>query len=236
MRVISNVAATPTTRVLRVALDGTPYTYRAGQAAALGFNDVEPTTPYSIASAPVETTRTGYLEFLIKVDGSSRFGAVVTDIKRDTRIFVSRPGGRFGLPAEAVRRPLLFIAGGTGIAPLRSMLIETIAERRKEKPALVYSARSPEEFAYIEELRGLQEEGSLDLTLTLTGDASQWRHARGRAGAEHFVELATPRTMCFVCGPPSMVTDLPEALKALGVPADQIKTENWSGAPLSSRF
>ena len=236
MRVISNVNATPTTRVIRVALDGTQYSYRAGQAAALGFSEVEPTTPYSIASAPVETARTGYLEFLIKVDGSNRFGAVVSDIKRDMRIFVSRPAGRFGLPPEAAKRPLLFIAGGTGIAPLRSMLIETIAERRKDKPALVYSARSPEEFAYLEELRGLQEEGSLDLTLTLTGDASEWRHARGRAGTEHFVELATPRTLCFVCGPPSMVTDLPEALKALGVPGDQIKTENWSGAPLSSRF
>ena len=236
MRVISNVSATPTTRVIRVALDGTPYSYRAGQAAALGFNEVEPTTPYSIASAPVETARTGYLEFLVKVDGSNRFGAVVSDIKRDMRIFVSRPAGRFGLPPEAAKRPLLFIAGGTGIAPLRSMLIETIAESRRDKLSLVYSARSPEEFAYLEELRGLQEEGSLDLTLTLTGDASEWRHARGRAGTEHFVELATPRTLCFVCGPPSMVTDLPEALKALGVPGDQIKTENWSGAPLSSRF
>jgi ferredoxin-NADP reductase len=236
MRVISNVRATPTTRIVRVALDGTPYSYRAGQAAALGYNDIEPTTPYSIASAPAETARTGYLEFLVKVDGSSRFGAVVSDVKRESRIFVSRAAGRFCLPPEAAKRPLLFIAGGTGIAPLRSMLIETIASSYKERPALVYSARSPEEFAYIEELRGLQEEGSLDLTLTLTGDASEWRHARGRAGAEHFVELATPRTLCFVCGPPSMVTELPEALKNLGVPADQIRTEDWSGAPLSSRF
>lgn len=237
MRVISNVRATPTTRIVRVALDGTPYSYRAGQAAALGFSEIEPTTPYSIASAPAETARTGYLEFLVKVDGSSRFGAVVTDVRRDANIFVSRAAGRFGLPPEAAKRPLLFIAGGTGIAPLRSMLIETIAAgSRKDRLALVYSARSPEEFAYLEELRGLQEEGSLDLTLTLTGDASEWRHARGRAGAEHFVELATPRTLCFVCGPPSMVTELPEALKNLGVPADQIRTEDWSGAPLSSRF
>jgi ferredoxin-NADP reductase len=63
--------------------------------------------------------------------------------------------------------------------------------------------------------------------LTLTGDAADWRHARGRAGADHLAALATPKTMCFICGPPSMVIDVPQALMTLGIPRDHIRTENW---------
>jgi sulfhydrogenase subunit gamma (sulfur reductase) len=225
---MSNDAATPTTRVVRVALDGSAFAYRAGQAALLGLHENEERTPYSIASSPFETASHGHLEFLIKVDGSSRFGAIVSDLQPGLRIFVSPAGGRFGLPPDAVKRPLLFIGGGTGVAPLRSMILDVIHEERADRPpALVYSARSPEEFAYADELRALHDAGKLKLILTLTGDARDWRHARGRAGAEHLADLATTRTLCFICGPPSMVTDLPQALMALGIPRPQIRTEDW---------
>lgn len=228
MRLVSNDAATPTTRVVRVALDGSPFIYRAGQAALLGLHENEARTPYSIASSPYETAADGHLEFLIKVDGGSRFGAIVPALQPGLRIFVSPAGGRFGLPPEAVKSPLLFVGGGTGVAPLRSMILDVIHEGRAERPpALVYSARSPEEFAYADQLRVLHDAGKLKLILTLTGDARDWRHARGRAGAEHLADLATPRTLCFICGPPAMVTDLPQALMALGVPRQQIKTEDW---------
>jgi ferredoxin-NADP reductase len=228
VRLLSNDAATPTTRIVRVALDGSPFEYRAGQAALLGLHENDERTPYSIASSPYETAAHGHLEFLVKVDGSSRFGAIVTGLQPGARIFVSAAGGRFGLPPEAAIGPLLFVGGGTGVAPLRSMILDIIHEARAERPpALVYSARSPEEFAYADELRALHDAGKLRLILTLTGDARDWRHARGRAGVEHLADLATPRTLCFICGPPSMVTDLPQALMALGVPREQIKTEDW---------
>lgn len=228
MRLVSNDAATPTTRVVRVALDGRPFAYRAGQAALLGLHESDERTPYSIASSPYETAANGHLEFLVKVDGSSRFGAIVTDLQPGTSIFVSAASGRFGLPPEAAQSPLLFVGGGTGVAPLRAMILDVIHEGRIDRPpALVYSARSPEEFAFADQLRALHDAGTLKLILTLTGDARDWRHARGRAGAEHLADLATPRTLCFICGPPSMVTDLPQALMALGVPRQQIKTEDW---------
>jgi ferredoxin-NADP reductase len=227
VRVLSNEAATPTTRIVRVALEGAGFSYSAGQAAGLGLHANEELTPYSLASAPSETAARGHLEFLIKVDGTNRFGARVADLAPGTPIFVSRAVGRFGLPPDAARHPLLFIAGGTGIAPLRSMLRELIHEGRKEPPRLVFSARTPEEFAYLDELHELHEAGRIVLTLTLTGDAKDWRHARGRTGVEHLGDFATPRTLCFICGPPSMVTDLPQALMTLGVPRDQIRTEDW---------
>ena len=209
-----------------MALDGAPFTYRAGQAASIAVGPGEPATPYSIASAPAETAATGYLEFLVKVDGN-RFGARIGSLQPGIPLVLSQAMGRFTLPASAVEHPLLFIAGGTGIAPLRSMLVELLSGGRHGRIALVYSARTPEEFAYLDELRALDEAGQLALTLTLTGEAQDWRHARGRAGDRHLADLCSSETMAFICGPPSMVTDIPQALMKLGVPREQIKTEDW---------
>jgi propane monooxygenase reductase subunit len=227
VRLLSNLQATPTSRIVRVALDSETFSYAAGQAASIAVTPDDRPTPYSIASAPCETAAAGYLEFLVKVDGSSRFGARVTQLEPGLRLLIGGPVGRFNLPTDAARHPLLFIAGGTGIAPLRSMILESLHAGRREPMALVYSARTPEEFAYLDELRTLEAEGRLALTLTLTGDAKDWRHARGRAGDQHLSDLATPRTLCFICGPPSMVTDIPQALMRLGMPRDQIRTEDW---------
>ena len=225
MRLLSNEIATPTTRAIRVALDGAAFPYRAGQAAAIGRIG-DPGTPYSIASAPSDTERDGCLEFLIKVDGSNRFGAVVSSLQPGTRLDVTPASGRFTIPPSSPGHPLLFIAGGTGIAPLRSMLRQHLLAAT-DRPALVYSARTPDEFAYADEFRQLANDGRLDLTLTLTGDATDWRHARGRASDQHLAELATPRTICFICGPPAMLIDVPNALVRLGVPRTQILTEDW---------
>ncbi len=227
MRLLSNALATPTTRIVRVALDGATFPYRAGQAASIAVDPGEPGTPYSIASAPAETAVTSYLEFLVKVDGTSRFGARVAQLQPGLPLLVSGASGRFAVGDDASRQPLLFIAGGTGIAPLRSMIHDCFHGGRRDPIALVYSARSPEEFAYLDELRNLDAAGKLALTLTLTGDAKEWRHARGRAGDRHLADLATPQTRCFICGPPSMVTDVPQALIRLGVPREQIRTEDW---------
>ena len=227
MRLLSNILATPTTRIVRVALDGAPFPYRAGQAAAIAVDAGDPATPYSIASAPSETAATGYLEFLVKVDGSNRFGARVSLLEPGIPLIVGNAVGRFAVVDPLTRDPLLFIAGGTGIAPLRSMIRECLHAGRHDPIALVYSARTPEEFAYVEELRALDAAGTIALTLTLTGDAQEWRHARGRTGDRHLADLATERTHCFICGPPSMVTDVPQALMRLGVPREQIRTEDW---------
>lgn len=227
MRLQSNFPATPTSRIVRVALEDAPFAYRAGQSAAVAVDHGERTTPYSIASAPSETAATGYLEFLVKVDGSNRFGSRVTDLQPGIPLLVGPPAGRFTVPEDAAQYSLLFIAGGTGIAPLRSMILESLSAGRQGGIAVVYSARTPDEFAYLDDLRTLADEGRIALTLTLTGDAQDWRHARGRAGDRHLAELVTPKTMAFICGPPSMVTEIPEALIRLGVPRDQIKTEDW---------
>jgi NAD(P)H-flavin reductase len=222
-RVLSNERETPTTRRLRLALDGRPFVYRAGQAAALAAGG--PPTPYSIASSPSETREHGWLEFLIKVDGANRFGAAVERLLPDAAVAVDGPVGGFTLDAVAAGTPLLFIAGGTGIAPLRSMIRDAIDSGRDGALSLLYSNRTPSECAYLAEMKQLAADGRLTLSLTLTGSADDWTHARGRAGISHLAELVSEGTTAFICGPPAMAIDLPAALASLGV--SHVITESW---------
>ena len=226
VHLVTNQPATPTTRLIRVALDGAPFSYRAGQAAEVSGEAGQP-TPYSIASAPYETEDGDFLEFLVKVDGSTRFGSQVATLQPGTRLHVALPTGGFGLPPDAPEHPLLFIAGGTGIAPVRSMLMQAIHIDKHHRPTLLFSARSPDEFAFVNEFHALLDGGKLTLILTLTGRALEWRHARGRASRDQLAALIAPDMLYFVCGPPAMVTEVPAMLTNLGVNEDQIRTERW---------
>lgn len=229
MRLVSNRRETPTTRTIRIALDGREFPYQAGQAAWLGLDPHEDLTPYSIASAPEETARHGCLQFLVKVDEARRFGAAVSNLHRGTEVFVGGPAGAFTFPdAERGHSSYLFVAGGTGIAPIRSMLLHALQAGVEGRLSLLYSSRRPDEFAYLPELRQLVRAGRLSLELTLTGEHDRWRYGRGRAGAQHLERLvdgATP--LCFLCGPPSMVGDLGAALTELGVARENIRLEQW---------
>lgn len=227
LKVVSNRRATPTTRLLRLATGREPFQYQAGQAAWLRVDAERERTPYSIASSPEETSREGWLEFLVKSDQSSRFGSHVEELRRGSTVLVHGPIGRFVFPDLPAEHRFLFIAGGTGIAPLRSMLRHAVAANVPGKKTLIYSARTPAEFAYLSELRALERSGAIDLKLTLTGIADRWRHSRGRAGTDLLAPLVDEETLCFLCGPPSMITEVPETLRALGVPAERIRTEEY---------
>ena len=102
-----------------------PIEFKAGQFISIVIPGAGPKgrdlrRAYSIASAPCETARHGWLEFLVKVDGSSRFGALVETLSSDTHVSIDGPSGLFTLDSVAPGTPVLFIAGGTGIAPVRS--------------------------------------------------------------------------------------------------------------------
>lgn len=227
MRLLTNDRATPTSRIVRVALDGCSFDYRAGQSANVGITDASGLTPYSIASAPCETTRHAWLEFLVKVDGSSRFGALVSDLPVGTPIAIEGPAGTFTLPETLDSRHCLFVAGGTGIAPLRSMIRQILCGGRGVRVDLLYAARRPDEFAYLEEFQGLSRTGGLSLAPTLTGAAEDWVHGRGRPGIGHLTTLVHPDTLAFLCGPRGMVADVTVALESIGLPRDRIRSEEY---------
>ena len=137
--------------------------------------------PYSIASAPFEAVRDGVIELLIQVEDAGGPDPHLELAELGRAIDVEGPFGNFGLPPAGDGRPLLFVAGGTGIAPLRSMLVEALDRDARAHPSVIYSARAPEELAYREELEALAIDGRLDLFITITRNGpADWSGRRGR--------------------------------------------------------
>ena len=224
------VPATPRAHILRLDLEGRSFPYRAGQAAYLRPNGAEKRRPYSFASAPEETLRHGLVEFLVQT-GSDPASMMTPDLIRPgAQVSVDGPLGTFTFPEHPSERRFVFIAGGTGIAPLRSMLWHALLAERDGHIGLVYSVRSPEEFAYMEEFQRLESEGRIDFRHTVTRTISEgWTGRLGRIDATCLDDLIVPgETLCFVCGPPALVGEIPPQLNQLGVREDQIKIEQWT--------
>jgi ferredoxin-NADP reductase len=148
---------------------------------------------------------------------------------RGTRLDVEGPVGKFTFPEAPAEQRFMFIAGGTGVAPLRSMLRCALA-RPHEEIAVIYSARSPEEFAYHEELTDLARSGRIRLRQTVTRerDGASWAGGRGRICAGDLQALkAHEDALVFICGPRSFVDDTRQCLSDLGARAERIRIEEW---------
>lgn len=220
--------ATPRTRDISLDLSSTPFPFSAGQAVMLGLHDSPLRKPYSIASAPWELEKTGQLRVLAQVDDTGTPDPHLELAASGTLLDLDGPFGSFGLP-DNTRDGLLLVAGGTGIAPLRSMLIDRLSRPANIPIALVYSARSPEEFAFRSELDALRAAGRIGAHFTVTRDQDgPWSGRRGRID-EALLRDALPSTKshCLICGPQPLVADTQQLLRKLGVPGDRILIEKY---------
>ena len=224
------VHATPRSRLLVFDLHDHPLTFSAGQAVLIGSQGAAERRPYSIASSPQRARETGELEVLVAVDDAGQAGAHLPHLDARVLIEIEGPVGTFIVPDDFTSTHVLLVAGGTGIAPLRAMTDHLLRSRPATRISLLYSARSHDEFAFIDELRQHAGKRRLELHQTVTRDeGSSWIGGRGRIGQAHFeAVLHDPGdTLCFVCGPTSMVSEAVATLEALGVPPPLIRTEAW---------
>jgi NAD(P)H-flavin reductase len=218
--------ATPRARIVRLDLANSPFDYVAGQAVLVGAAGGL-RRPYSVAGAPEDARRDGCIELLVGVEVNGVPGAHFA-LERGVLVDVEGPLGSFVFPTEPVERRFLFIAGGTGIAPLRAMLRHALAIPH-DHVGLFYSARTPEEFAYEDELRALALEGWIELQQTITRAQDEaWTGARGRIDRALLQPLVhDPATLCFVCGPPTLVSEMSALLNQLGIADSRVRVERW---------
>jgi len=224
--------ATPRARIARLDLNGHAFGYAAGQAIRIANHGFEKRHPYSIAGSPADARREGCLELLVGVDHEGTPGEHLT-LDAGQLVDVEGPLGTFTFPPDPEERRFVFIAGGTGIAPLRAMLRHAMAIPHCEI-GLLYSARTADEFAYQDEFRALARTGRLELKQTVTRAAGEdWTGGRGRIGPAVLEPLVHDRaTLCFICGPAAMVDEMPRVLQEIGIPRARIRIEEW-GEPTS---
>ena len=219
--------ATPRARIARLDLNTHAFDYAPGQAVSIASHGQDTRRPYSIAAAPEDARHDGWLELLVGVNAQGSPGPHLR-LEPGQFVDVEGPIGAFTFPQAPEERRFVFIAGGTGIAPLRAMLRRALSLPHRNI-GLFYSVRTPDEFAYEQELRALARAGEIELrqTVTRTTD-TDWTGPRGRLKRDALEELVhDPATLCFVCGPPALVDEMPKILADLGIPRERIKIEEW---------
>ena len=146
------------------------------------------------------------LEFLIQVGVDGTPGPHLPKLGVGERVDVEGPHGEFVLPRGRLTGDVLFVAGGTGIAPLRSMLWHLLATPTGVRVGLVQSGRTPQDLPYSEEFRRLASQGRIHLVETVTRDAPDWwQGVRGRIDrAQLEAAMTGVEPLCYVCGPDSL--------------------------------
>jgi ferredoxin-NADP reductase len=227
LRIRDVLPATPRARIAFLDLDGHTFDYVPGQAVLVASHGLEKRKPYSVASAPEDARLHGWLELLVGVNADGTPGPHLT-LEPGQLVDVDGPVGSFTFPSAPEERRFVFIAGGTGIAPLRAMMQRALHLPHRNI-GLFYSVRTPDEFAYQEELRALAQRGDIELRQTVTrATATDWTGPRGRLNRDALAEMVhDPATLCFICGPPALVDEMPRILSGLGIPRQRIKIEEW---------
>jgi ferredoxin-NADP reductase len=223
------IQATPRTRIIHSDLSGSDFQFKAGQAVFAGLAAGKVRRPYSIACSPTQAREQGMLELLVQIDDHRPPDPHLERAAEGTLLSIEGPMGSFGLPSPLRERHLLFIAGGTGIAPLRSMMWETLMADADVHIGVIYSARNREEFAYHDELVELAAQGRIDLRLTITrGARAEWTGGRGRIDATLIRSmLQTVETRALVCGPEALVAEAAKSLRAAGIAPERIVSETY---------
>ena len=232
LRIREVVPATARACIVRIAPGGRSFRYRAGQALMVAAHHHDRRRPYSIAAAPEDVERDDTLELLIGVDATGSPGPHLT-LEPGALVDVEGPIGQFTIPDGVEASRFVFIAGGTGIAPIRAMLRHALRQPRRPIGVL-YSARTPADFAYDDELERLACEGRIDLRRTVTRDLTTagWLGTRGRIGRQDLAPLVKDRsTCCFICGPLSFVHHVRDLLDQLEHPERHVRTDAWTRGP-----
>jgi len=214
---------TPDVKTFRVVSpDGKkPFEHIPGQCAMLSMPGIGEAL-FSITSSP---TNEEYLEFSIK-----KCGCVTTwihNIEPGQMVTLRGPyGNGFPVESDLKGKDLLFIAGGIGLAPLRSV-INYCRDKRSEygKITVVYGARSKDDLVdYNEILSEWLPGGDLDVQLTIDREQEGWD---GHVGfIPSFVKELDPSLdyTVLMCGPPVMIKFTLQGLKELGFKDEQIYT------------
>ena len=209
--------------------------YRAGPSIDMTLLDPPETDaegnlrPFTISSAPRENV----IAITTRLRDTA-FKRVLQAVPFGTEVKIEGPFGDFKLHRAA--RPAVLLAGGIGITPLRSILVETIGGGSMPYLVVLFHAnRRPEDAVFADELRALeQKDRNLTFvpTMTALGDSAQpWDGERDHIDAamlaRHLGGVADP--IYYIAGPAGMVAALRAMVVASDVNDDDIRTEEFSG-------
>jgi ferredoxin-NADP reductase len=183
---------------------------------------------YSIASAPEDDHVVLTVE---RLDDGEVSPYLVDELRPGDELELRGPVGGYFVWEESLGGPLLLLAGGSGVVPLRAMLRHHRVVESTVPARLLYSARALGDLIYRDELMSSAFGDSVDIQFTLTRERPErWRGYTRRIDMELLDEIAwspSQRPLVYVCGPTAFVETAASILVALGHEPGRIRTERF---------
>ena len=183
---------------------------------------------YSIASAPEDDHLVLTVE---RLDDGEVSPYLAGELRSGDELELRGPIGGYFVWEAQLGGPLLLLAGGSGIVPLRAMLRHRAATGSTIATRLLYSSKSLADVIYRNELESLAADDEVDVRFTLTREQPEgWRGYRGRIDEELLRDIAWPpeeRPLVYICGQTAFVEVAASVLVQLGHEAGRIKTERF---------
>jgi ferredoxin-NADP reductase len=229
-RVVELIEETPGTRSIVLEPPAWPG-HRAGQHVDVRLtaeDGYQAERSYSIASAPEDEHLVLTVE---RFDDGEVSPYLAGELRPGDELELRGPIGGYFVWEGALGGPLLLLAGGSGIVPLRSMLRHRTAVESTVPVRLLYSSKSLDGVIYRDELDRLAADDEVDVRFTLTREQPEgWQGYRRRIDQDLLREIAWPpdeRPLVYVCGPTAFVEVAATALVQLGHEPGRIKTERF---------
>lgn len=225
-----------------------PFTWRPGQflyyTVPLPATDKRGNTRhFTIASSPTENV----IQLTTRIRDESLFKETLNGLEVGTVIEGSGPRGDFVLDEEK-NDSQVFLAGGIGITPFRSIIKFATDKNLKTPIHLIYSNSVPEEIAFKSDLDSWMEINSnlkVSYTITKPEDVKDWNGLTSRIDEsmiENLLKIENKQSLSlrdwnlkistitwWVCGPPAFVSGMQDELQKLGVSGDKVELEQFTG-------
>ena len=210
-----------------------PFAYRPGQYMEwtlphVAIDNRGNRRMFTIASSPTEQDILLGARFY---NPSSTYKTSLASLTTGSLIFASQLSGSFTLPRNTDKK-LLFIAGGIGVTPFRSMIKYVIDMKEKRDIVLLYASSSTDDFAYTDIFKEASVHGITVhyISQRQTSDIGSTVHI-GRIDQNMLHELVPDllKRHTYISGPVDMIDTIKEHLHVSGVKRSMIKTDYFSG-------
>ncbi len=199
--------------------------YLAGQYADIVLPGiVERARSYSFSNAPSneKPNRVGF--FIRRVKNGKLTEWLHAADRVGEKVILDGPHGSFYLREPS--GPILLVAGGSGLAPIRALLQQIALEGRTTDTTLIFGARTREDLYCLEDIEkfGAQAKGKFKFVPVLSAETNGgWKGAVGNCPDAIKAEmLELESSHAYLCGPPIMIDAAVDRLKAFGLPESQI--------------
>ena len=226
-KVIGIIDETPLVRTLKLKLSE-KVTFKPGQFICFIFTEGEGSEKrvarrsYSISHWQKQPT--DELTITLNTSPDGKYSKAIYNSKLGTTFECDGPHGIF-VPKKS-KNPILFIAAGTGITPLMTMM-EALKDSGRQM-CCIYSVKKQENLVFWKELNNLKEKNKLHCCFTLTQEASkEWVGQKGRITKQMIKNVLRPSAEVYICGMPDFVKLVTGYLAELNIPKDNIHTEHW---------